>query len=1013
MKLTRRTFLKVSGATVAGLSLSGVGFGFKSSRAYAAELRTKGASVATTICPYCSVSCSILAHAVDGKIINTEGDPDAPINRGALCSKGASLYHLAVNDDRVTKPLYREPYGKEWKEVSWNWALDEIAKLAKKSRDASFVEKNAKGETVNRTEGIASVGSAARDNEECYIYQKFLRGLGLTYIEHQARLCHSSTVPALAESFGRGAMTNHYIDIGNSDCIMVMGGNSAETHPVAFKWVMKAIENGATLIHCDPRFTRTSSKAHIYARLRSGTDIAFLGGMIKYILDNDLIDKFYVQNYTNASFLINKDFKFDDGLFSGYNPETRKYDKATWEYQKDADGVILKDPTLQDPNCVYQLLKKHYSRYDVDKVISVTGTAKEDLMRVYKAYTATAGPGKSATIMYAMGWTQHTVGVQNIRAMSMIQLLLGNIGVAGGGVNALRGESNVQGSTDFALLFHIFPGYLKAPLATLPTLADNLKTNTPTTKEPQSLNWWSNTPKYTVSLLKAFFGDAATKDNDFGYGWWPKNDAGADYSWLNLFDQMSKGKFSGFFAWGMNPACSGANAGKVRKALGQLDWMVNVNLFPNETGQFWKGPGMDPAKVKTAVFMLPCAACMEKEGSIINSGRWSQWRYKCANPPGQAMPDGEIIDELQKRIKALYKKEGGAFPAPVVNLAWDYEENGHFSVRKIAREINGYYTQDVAGADGATLKKGTQVANFVGLKDDGSTVCGNWLYGGSYPEAGNMLMRRDNVDASGIGLYSNWAWCWPLNRRIVYNRSSVDFDGNPRRPEMPVIKWDGSKWVGDVADNAAPPMSNKEAGKLPYIMNWEGVARLFGPGLADGPFPEHYEPLECPVEKNAFSAQRINPVVKLFNEKGEGEGKDVYLTCDPRYPIVCSTYRVVEHWQTGLMTRWNKQLVELMPQNFVEISKELAALKGIKNGEMVIVKSPRGQIEAVANVTARFKPFTINGQTVHQVGTTWHFGWCAPVNGGDSANLLTPTVGDANTLIPESKAFMVNIERKG
>jgi formate dehydrogenase major subunit len=269
------------------------------------------------------------------------------------------------------------------------------------------------------------------------------------------------------------------------------------------------------------------------------------------------------------------------------------------------------------------------------------------------------------------------------------------------------------------------------------------------------------------------------------------------------------------------------------------------------------------------------------------------------------------------------------------------------------------------------------------------------------------------VDASGIGLYSNWAWCWPLNRRIVYNRSSVDFDGNPRRPEMPVIKWDGSKWVGDVADNAAPPMSNKEAGKLPYIMNWEGVARLFGPGLADGPFPEHYEPLECPVEKNAFSAQRINPVVKLFNEKGEGEGKDVYLTCDPRYPIVCSTYRVVEHWQTGLMTRWNKQLVELMPQNFVEISKELAALKGIKNGEMVIVKSPRGQIEAVANVTARFKPFTINGQTVHQVGTTWHFGWCAPVNGGDSANLLTPTVGDANTLIPESKAFMVNIERKG
>ncbi len=808
-------------------------------------------------------------------------------------------------------------------------------------------------------------------------------------------------------------MTNHWIDFSNSDVVLVMGSNAAENHPISFKWVTKAMEKGAKLISVDPRFTKTSSKADIYARLRSGTDIPFLGGMIKYILDNDLIDKFYVQNYTNASFLINKDFKFEDGLFSGYNEEKRSYDKATWAYQKDANGVIMKDPSMQDPNCVYQLLKKHYSRYDIDKVVEVTGTTKDELLKVYKTYTSTSGPAKSGTILYAMGWTQHTVGTQNIRTMSIIQLLLGNMGVAGGGVNALRGESNVQGSTDYGLLFHILPGYLKFPLGSQATLADFLKATTPTTAEPQSLNWWSNTPKYMVSLLKAFYGEAATKENDFGYGWLPKGDVGANYSWLNLFDQMSKGKFTGFFAWGMNPACSSANAGKVRKALGELDWLVNVNLFPNETGQFWKGPGMDPSKIKTAVFMLPCAASVEKEGSISNSGRWAQWRYKAVNPPGEAMPDAEIIEGLVHRVKELYKTEGGAFPAPILGLAWDYEENGHLSVRKIAREINGYYTQDVPGADGAVLKKGTQLTNFVGLKDDGSTACGNWLYSGSYPEAGNMMMRRDNNDASGIGLYSNWSWCWPLNRRIIYNRASVDLDGNPRRPELPVIKWDGAKWVGDIADNAAPPMSDKEKGKLPFIMTWEGVGKLFGPGLAEGPFPEHYEPLECPVENNAFSGQRVNPTVKLFNEKGEGEGKDVYLTCDPRYPFVCSTYRVVEHWQTGLMTRWNKQLVELAPQNFVEISKELAALKGIKNGEMVTIKSARGQIDVVAMVTSRFKPFTIKGQTVHQVGTTWHFGWCAPENGGDTANLLTPTVGDANTMIPESKAFMVNIERKG
>jgi len=813
-------------------------------------------------------------------------------------------------------------------------------------------------------------------------------------------------------------MTNHWIDIRNSDVILVMGSNAAENHPISFKWVMKAVENGATLLSVDPRFTRTSSKAHFYAPLRSGTDIAFLGGMIKYIIDNELIQKEYVAEYTNASFLIDEGFDFRDGLFSGYDPEKRKYDKSTWKYQVDEDGIPKKDKTLQHPRCVYQLLKKHYSRYDADLVSSITGTPKDDLLKIYKTYSATGKPDKSATIMYAMGWTQHTVGTQNIRTMAMIQLLLGNIGVAGGGVNALRGESNVQGSTDHCLLFHILPGYLKTPTASLPTLGVYNKKFTPKTNDPKSANWWGNYPKYSVSLLKAFFGKNATKDNDFGYSWLPKLDDGQNASWLMLFDQMSEGKFSGFFAWGQNPACSGSNAGKIRKSLEKLDWMVNVNLFPNETGSFWKGPGKDPSKIKTEVFVLPCAAFYEKEGSITNSGRWSQWRYKAVNPPGEAKPDAEIMTELYYKVRELYEKEGGAFPEPILNLTWDYGPKGpdgkllHLNVHEIAKEINGYFLEDVDfPKKKKSFKKGQLVPSFAYLKDDGSTSSGNWLYCNSYTEKGNMAARRNNKDnPEGIGLYSNWSWCWPVNRRIIYNRASVNPKGVPWAMKKPVIFWNGKKWIGDVPDGGWAPGT-----KYAFIMKPEGHGRIFGAGRADGPFPEHYEPLECPVTKNAMSSQRINPTVKLLSKAGaaEGEGGDLYLTCDVRFPIVCTTYRVSEHWQTGVMTRWTPWQLELEPQLFVEMSKELAKDKGIENGEKVKVKSVRGEVIAVAIVTERFKPFKIGDLIVHEVGLPYHYGWLHPDDGGDSANLLTPTIGDANTMIPETKAFMVNVEKVG
>jgi len=793
-----------------------------------------------------------------------------------------------------------------------------------------------------------------------------------------------------------------------------MGSNAAENHPISFKWVSEAMKRGATMISVDPRFTRTSSKADFYTALRSGTDIAFLGGMIKYILENNKYFKEYVAEYTNASFMLSDAYSFHDGLFAGYDSKTRTYDKSMWAFEKDDKGTPKKDRSLQDPTCVFQQLKRHYSRYDLDTVSAITGTPKEDLLKVYEMYSATGEKGKAGTIMYAMGWTQHTVGVQNIRTMAIIQLLLGNMGVAGGGVNALRGESNVQGSTDHCILFHIWPGYLKTPGASQDSLSAYNAKWTPKTSDPLSANWWGNYPKYSVSLLKSFFGDKATRENDFGYNWLPKLDDGKAYSWLDLFDAMYRGEIKGFFAWGQNPACSGAHSNKTREALAKLDWMVNVNIFDNETGSFWKGPGMDPKKIKTEVFFLPCAVSVEKEGSITNSGRWMQWRYKAAEPPGEARPDGDILIDLFKQVRYFYTRdiEDGkepVFPEPILNLKLDYTTNRRFDPHKMAKEINGYFLKD-ATVKGTSFKKGDLVPSFAYLQDDGSTSSGNWLYCNSYTSKGNMAARRMREKA-GIGLNLEWGWCWPVNRRIIYNRASVDRYGNPWDREHPVIRWDGSRWVGDVPDGGWPPMLRPDGtpnpkAKYPFIMKPEGHARIFGPGRADGPFPEHYEPLECPVEKNLLSSQLINPTAQIY-----GTDVDVYRTCDPRYPFVATTYRVCEHWQTGVMTRWQPWLLEAQPQLFVEMSAELASLRGIKNGEKVTVESARGKVEAVAIVTHRFKPFKIQDTVVHQVGLPWHYGWVYPKDGGDSANLLTPSTGDPNTGIPETKAFMVNVRK--
>jgi formate dehydrogenase major subunit len=829
-------------------------------------------------------------------------------------------------------------------------------------------------------------------------------------------------------------MTNHWVDFKNADVILIMGSNPASNHPVSWKWIQEAVDKrGAKIICVDPRFTQSAAKAHLYAPLRSGTDIAFLGGMIKYILDNKLYFAEYVKNYTNASFLVNPDLKLpgeNNGVFSGLTDG--KYDKGTWSYQKGPDDVIKKDPTLSDPHCVFQLLKKHYSRYTPDVVSRITGTPKDKLLEVYKLYASTGKPNKAGVDLYAMGWTQHTVGTQNIRTMCMIQLLLGNIGIAGGGVAAMRGESNVQGSTDHGLLFHIWPGYLGTPTGSLATLKDFIEKRTPKTKEKDSLNWWKNTPKYVAGFLRSMYGSDMTLED--AYEALPKLDDGANYSWLTIFDQMYKGKFTGFFAWGMNPACSGAHSNKVRQALGKVDWMVNVNLFDNETGSFWRGPGMDPSKIKTEVFMLPCASSVEKEGSIANSGRLQQWRYKAIPYYGDSKPDGDIMSEIFFKVKKLYEKQGGPNAAAITKMTWPYGKHEgkefHYEPRKVAAEINGFFLEDktienpTKKGEFKSFKKGDLVPTFAWLQDDGSTSSGCWIYCGSVSEKGILPMRRGQADPTGLGLYSEWAWSWPVNRRIIYNGASVDLNGKPWDPSRAVITWDAKeeKWKGDVPDGAGNPGK----GRPPFIMKPDGVASLYGPGLADGPFPEHYEPLECPVEKNLMSPQKSNPVIKRFDKKGIGSDMDVYSgvgSCDPRFPFICATYRVSEHWQTGVLTRWCPWLAEMQPGMFVEMSEELAKMRDIKTGDQCTVSSARGEVVCTAIVTPRFKPFEIDGNTIHEVGIPWHFGWITTKDRkydakdkkaevfttGDAANLLTPTIGDANTMIPESKAFMVNV----
>ena len=804
-------------------------------------------------------------------------------------------------------------------------------------------------------------------------------------------------------------MTNNWVDIRNADVVLVMGGNPAEAHPCGFKWVTEAkAKNKAKLIVVDPRFTRTAAVADIHAQIRPGTDIAFIGGLIHYLVSNDKIQKEYVRSYTNASFLVREDFRFEDGLFSGFNAEKKAYDKSTWAYQLDDKGFVKVDDTLEDPSCVYQQLKKHYSRYTPEKVEEITGIPKDKFLRICETIATTSVPDRTMTHLYALGWTQHTVGSQNIRGIAITQLLLGNIGLPGGGVNALRGHANVQGLTDLGSLWHSLPGYLGVPMEADVDFKTYVEKRTPKPIRAGQMNFMQNYPKWFVSLLKAWYGPAATKENDWAYHYLPKADRA--YDMMVMGELLADGKLNGFVVQGHNPLASLPDKAKILAGLSKLKWLVTIDPLATETSNFFENHGefndVDPAKIQTEVFRLPSGCFAEEEGSMTNSGRWMQWHWASAEPPGEARRDIDIMGDLFVRIRSLYEKEGGAFSEPIAKLHWPYKRAASPSPEELAREFNGYALADVLDPKDPTkvlAKAGEQLATFAHLRDDGSTACGCWIYAGSWTEKGNMMARRDPSDPTGTGATLNWGFAWPANRRILYNRASADPTGKPWGAKHKYVSWNGKAWGGadtpDYKVDAAP-----EEGMSPFIMTPEGVARLFALGLlAEGPFPEHYEPVESPLDKNPMHAVRTNPTNRILKGDKEkfGTSKD--------FPYVATTYRLTEHFHY-----WSKNVpinASLQPELFIEISEGLAKKKGIKSGDKVVVKSKRGTIKAVAMVTKRIKTLNVAGREVETVGIPIHYGFVTVAKKGHLTNTITPNVGDANTQTPEYKAFLVDVEK--
>jgi formate dehydrogenase major subunit len=837
-------------------------------------------------------------------------------------------------------------------------------------------------------------------------------------------------VPGLGTSFGRGGATPAQQDLSRADCILIEGSSMAEAHPVGFRWVVKAKERGAIVIHVDPRFSRTSALADIWAPIRAGSDIVFLGGLIRHVIENDLYFRDYVVHYTNAPVIVREDFRDAedlDGWFSGWDAERRLYRTESWSYEGDDLGHPQRDPSLRHRRCVFQILRRHYGRYTPEVVERLTGIPKPTFLRIAETLASCSGPERTAAVCYAVGWTQHSKGVQIIRAAAILQMLLGNIGRPGGGILALRGHASIQGSTDIPTLYDLLPGYMPMPRAAHGEnrLSDYLD------EHGHPDGWWVHLRAYIVSLLKAYYGERATADNDWGFGWLPK--LTRDHSHFSYFAEMADGRVEGLFVIGQNPAVGGQHARLERKALSRLRWLVVRDMIESETASFWYGsPEVErgelaPEDIATEVFLLPAAGHAEKAGAFTNTQRLLQWRQKAVPPPGDARSDAWFVHQLARRLIAKARASGDPYDEPLRALDWWYpeEEDGEPVMEAVLAEINGWYTDREAhpegivhGSDGrGRPHHGGQVSGFQDLAGDGSTACGAWIYSGVYgPDGVNRANGRAPSGPYGHG----WGFAWPADRRILYNRASARPDGEPWSERKKLVWWDGEKsqWTGDdVPDFTRDkrPSYRPEAGAsgmeahpgdAPFVMHDDGLGWLFVPsGLKDGPLPTHYEPLESPVVSDLYR-QQTNPPANWFVRKDNPFAPPG----DARFPHVLTTYRLTEHHTAGGMSRFLSHLSELQPELFAEISPQLAAEVGVSNGDWITVATLRGGVEARAMVTRRMRPIRLGGRVLHQVALPFHWGSAGPIR-GDVVNDLIPLSGEPNVTIHEAKALRCLVRR--
>jgi formate dehydrogenase major subunit len=798
---------------------------------------------------------------------------------------------------------------------------------------------------------------------------------------------------------------------------------------------MEAKRRGATIIHVDPRFTRTSAMADIHVPIRAGSDIAFLGAIVNYIIENDRWFRDYVLNYTNAAAIVNDAFEDAedlDGLFSGWDPEKGQYDIASWQYSgvevapaagqremfsgepKSERGTQIAaerfDVSLTHPKCVFQIVKRHFRRYTPEVVEETCGIPRELFLAVAEALCSNSGPDRTSAFAYAVGWTQHSIGVQYIRTAAIIQLLLGNIGRPGGGILALRGHASIQGSTDIPTLYNLLPGYLSMPKASYDTdLRSYLEYNR------SGSGWWSEMPKYVVSLLKAWWGEAARNDNDFAYDYLPH--LSGDHSHMVTVADMADGKVKGYFVMGENPSVGSMHGALQRKGLRELDWLVVRDFAVTETADFWRDAPeivrgeIRPEDIKTEVFFFPAAAHTEKDGAFTNTQRLLQWHHKAIDPPGECRSELHFVFHLGLRLKRLYAGSADPKDRPILDLTWDYPTTGEHKepeAEAILAEINGYSVAD-----------GRPVAGFLELKEDGSTACGCWIYSGCYRDGVNQPARK-KPGGEQTWVAPEWGWAWPSNRRILYNRASADPAGRPWSERKKYVWWDEEqgRWAGvdnpDFIPDRPPSYRPDEgatgtdtiAGIDPFIMQGDGKGWLFAPnGLLDGPLPTHYEPQESVCE-NPLYGQQCNPARMEWDRPDNPYHR---AHNDPRFPYVITTYRLTEHHTAGGMTRWLSWLSELQPEMFCEVSPELARERGLENGGWATVTTARGEIECRVLVTERIRPLKVRGRTIHQIGLPYHWG-SKGLSRGDTTNELISFVADPNVSIQESKALTGNIE---